>query len=128
MTRLHLKYVQSFGGYHYFRRPGYPRVRLPGNVGSAEFMQAYQDALGSNPAPIGASKRSGPGSVSAAIVGYYASQSFRALTGGTPAARRAILEHFRNNHGEKPIALLPRKFIVAVLDRMEPFAARNWLK
>jgi hypothetical protein len=38
MTRLHLKYVQSFGGYHYFRRRGMPRIPLPGVVGSAEFM------------------------------------------------------------------------------------------
>ena len=40
MTRLHLKYVQSFGGYHYFRRRGSPRISLPGVVGSAEFMAA----------------------------------------------------------------------------------------
>ena len=34
MTKLHLKYVQSFGGYHYFRRRGSPRISLPGIVGS----------------------------------------------------------------------------------------------
>jgi hypothetical protein len=42
MTKLHLKYVQSFGRYHYFRRRGSPRLPLPGVVGSAEFMEAYQ--------------------------------------------------------------------------------------
>ena len=45
MTRLHLKYVQSFGGYHYFRRRGSPRIPLPGIPGSIEFMTAYQQAL-----------------------------------------------------------------------------------
>jgi hypothetical protein len=40
MTKLHLKYVQSFGGYHYFRRRGM-RIPLPGLVGSPEFMAAY---------------------------------------------------------------------------------------
>ena len=50
MSRLKLKYVQAFVNretgrpFYYFRRRGYPRVRLPGLAGSAEFMQVYQDA------------------------------------------------------------------------------------
>jgi integrase len=134
MTRLRIAYVQSFRDkktgavFHYFRRAGFRRVRLPGLPGSTEFMAAYQAAFGSRPEPIGVAKRSKPGSVSAAIVSYYGSQSFRNLTGGTPAMRRAILERFRDQHGDKPIALMPKKFIVALLDQMEPFAARNWLK
>jgi integrase len=132
VTRIRLKYVQAWvdreGRVHrYFRRPGFPRVRLPGLPGSAEFMNAYQEALGSAPEPVGV-KRNKPGSLSAAIAGYYGSQAFRSLTGGTPRMRRAILERFRDEHGDKPIALLPKKFIIAMLDRMEPFAARNWLK
>jgi integrase len=114
--------------HHYFRRRGYPRTRLPGLPWSSEFMLAYQAALDSAPLPIGERLRSKAGSLSAAIAGYYGSQLFRGLTGGTPAMRRAILERFRNEHGDKPITLLPKKFVVAVLDRMEPFAARNWLK
>jgi integrase len=134
MTRLRIAYIQSFRDkktgavFHYFRRAGFMRVRLPGLPGSTEFMAAYQAALGSRPEPIGVAKRSKPGSVSAAIVSYYGSQSFRNLTGGTPAMRRAILERFRDQHGDKPIALMPKKFILALLDQMEPFAARNWLK
>jgi integrase len=99
--------------------------------GSAEFMAAYQSALATvsnDTVEIGAKKRSGPGSLSAAIAAYYGSQDFRALTGGTPAKRRAILEHFREQHGDKPVRLLPRKFIVHMLDQMKPHAARNWLK
>jgi hypothetical protein len=57
MTKLHLKFVQSFDGYHYFRRRGSPRIPLPGIVGSAEFMAAYQAALASTPISIGADKR-----------------------------------------------------------------------
>jgi hypothetical protein len=79
MTRLHLKYVQSFGGYRYFRRRGQTRVRLPGVVGSGEFMEAYQQALAAAPAPIGASKRSLPGSISAALAQYFSSPAFRSL-------------------------------------------------
>src|SRR5215469_8105111 len=128
MTKLHLRYVQSFGGYHYFRRRGWPRIPLPGVVGSAEFMAAYQAALAAAPVAIGASKRSKPGSVSEAIAGYYTSQSFRGLSGGTAAKWRAIIERFRDTHGHMPLASLPKEFIVALLDTLPPHAALNWLK
>src|SRR5262245_22463622 len=128
MTRLHLKYVQSYRGYHYFRRRGSPYVQLPGIPGSVEFMEAYQRALAAAPVAIGASKRSGPGSVSAAIAEYYGSQAFRSLTGGTPAHRRSILERFREQYGDKRLASLPPEFIIALLDTLPPSVARNWLK
>jgi integrase len=134
MSRLQLRYVQAFvdrksgGVYHYFRRPGFPRVRLPGLPGSTEFIAAYQAALDAPQFPIGAAKRSKPGSVSTAIAAYYGSLEFRSLAAGTQAMRRAILERFRAAHGDKPIALLPPKFIALTLSRMKPFAARNWMK
>jgi len=127
MTKIHLPFVQKFGRYCYFRRRGSPRIRLPGIVGSAEFMAAYAEAVDAYPLPIGAEKRSKPGSVSEAIAGYYTSQNFRALTGGTPRKRRALLEGFRAEHGHRQLATLPREFIIALLDTMPPFQARNWL-
>ena len=63
-----------------------------------------------------------------AIIAYYTSLEFRSLAAGTQAMRRAILERFRAAHGDKPMALLPQKFIAHVLSTMKPFAARNWLK
>ena len=128
MTKLHLKYVQSFGGYHYFRRRGSPRIPLPGIVGSAEFMDAYQEAVAAAPVAIGKKTRSKPGSISAAIADYYGSHAFRSLTGSTPVMRRAILERFREQYGHKQLASLPKDFIAALLDGMSPHAARNWLK
>jgi integrase len=113
--------------HRYFRRPGYPRVRLPGLPGSAEFNREYEAALEGPALAIGA-KRSKPGSVNAAIAGYFTSLEFRSLAAGTQAMRRRILERFRTAHGDKPIGLLPTKFIAVVLSKMEPFAARNWLK
>jgi integrase len=127
MTRLHLKYVQSFGGYHYFRRPGVKRVPLPGIVGSAEFMEAYQAALGSAPEPIGVG-RSKPGTVAAAVASYYASAAFRDLAPGTQAARRSVLDPFRRQQGDKSIGAMPRKFIEAMLDTMTPATAQGWRK
>jgi integrase len=133
MTRMRLRYVQAWvdaeGRVHrYFRRRGYPRVRLPGLPGSAEFMAAYQAALEGPGLEIGVAKRSKPGSVSTAIAAYYGSPDFAAFATGTRTTRRAILERFRAEHGDKPIALLPRKFIALTLSKMKPHAARNWLK
>src|SRR5215831_17027615 len=133
MTRLRLRYVQAWCDragrvFHYFRRRGSPRVRLPGLPGSAEFMRAYKDALGSTPEPIGVS-RSKPGSVSAAIASYYGSHAFaKGLAPNSQQVRKAVLEAFRRDHGDKPITLLPKKFIAAMLDGMSPTAAKNWLK
>ena len=132
MTHIRLKYVQAWVDRdgrvrQHFRRPGFPRTKLPGLPGSPEFMRAYEAALEGPCREIG-SKRTKPGSLNVAIIGYYTSLEFRSLAAGTQAMRRAILERFRRAHGDKPIALLPPKFIAHVLSNMKPFAARNWLK
>jgi integrase len=127
------RYVQSFvdrktgAVFHYFRRRGYPRIRLPGVPGSREFMEAYQRALDSQQMPIGASQTKA-GTVNAALVSYYDSTMFfGSLAPGTQAVRRGILERFRAEHGDKPIALLPPKFIVLTLNKLRPTVARGWL-
>jgi integrase len=134
MSKIDLKYVQTFsaGGqrYHYFRRRGV-RVRLPGIIGSAEFMGKYAEVLAlstTTPTDIGASTRSKVGSVSAAIAEYYGSQAFRSLGGGTAAKWRANLERFRERHGHMPLGSLPKEFVVALFDTLPPHAALNWLK
>jgi integrase len=127
------RYVQSFvdrktgAVFHYFRQRGYPRIRLPGVPGSREFMEAYQRALDSQQMPIGAS-RTKAGSVSAAIIGYYDSTMFfGSLAPSTQAIRRQVLERFRAEHGDKPMALMPQKFIVLMLGKLKPSVALNWL-
>src|SRR5262245_12212684 len=130
--RLRLKFVQAWvdgdgRAHHYFRRAGYPRVRLPGLPGSPEFNRAYEAALGSQPEAIGAG-RSKPGTVAAVIAGYFASSAFRRdLKPDTQAVRRFVLEAFKREHGDKLIRHMPRKFLAAMLDVMEPTAAKNWL-
>jgi len=132
MTRIKLDYVHEYTRrgkpYYYFRRWGFKRVRLPGPPGSAEFMAAYERALsGTQPKQIGAN-RTRPGTVNAAVVGYYQCLAFRQTAMGTQLLRRRILERFRADHGDKTIATLPPEFIRHMLDRMKPGAARNWLK
>jgi integrase len=91
-------------------------------------MEAYQAALAAAPLPIGADKRSKPGSVSEAVAGYYTGQAFRSLSSGTAMKWKAILERFRESHGQRTLATLPKEFIVALLDTLPPHAALNWLK
>ena len=74
------KYVQHWvdhdGRAHcYFRRRGYPRVRLPGLPWSPSFMAAYEAALAGPRAAIGAG-RIKPGSVAAVVAEYFDSQQF----------------------------------------------------
>lgn len=135
MTRIRFEYIHEFRDRHgkvrrYFRRPGLKRIPLPGLPGSDEFMTAYQAALSGvsveRPA-IGASLTK-PGSVSAAIVGYYQSTEFRSLAASTQRGRRSIFERFREEHGGKGIATLPADAIARMLANKGPEAARNWFK
>jgi integrase len=133
MSRIRLRYIKAWvdkktgKSYWRFRRRGYKEITLPGIPGSADFMAAYQEALGQSPIQIGA-KLTRAGSINAAIVGYYQSLAFRELALGTQQARRAILERFRLEHGNRSIADMPPKFISLTLNKLRPQAARNWFK
>ena len=126
MTRIRLKYVQEFADrktgsvFRYFRRPGFPRVRLPGLPGSAEFMEAYQQALQLAPQPLG-TKRNKAGSVAAVVAAYLDSTlHFASRAKGTQTQRRTILERFREQYGDYPVGSMPPKFIAAVLTKKSP--------
>jgi integrase len=122
------RFVDRYGkSRYYFRRPGFKRVTLPDMPWSRQFMEAYETALSGQPSQIGAS-RTKPGTVSAAIIGYYYDQSFLALASSTQRPLRGILEHFRAKHGDDRIALLQRQHIIALLRSKKRFAARHWLK
>jgi hypothetical protein len=87
----------------YLRRPGHNKISLPGLPWSPEFMEAREIALKSDGAmiEIGASKTVS-GTVNAAIVAYLVSPMFgNGLADSTKQARRAILETFRAEHGDK---------------------------
>ena len=112
MKRKNPKYTHEFADVetgkvrYYLRMPGRKRVPLPGLPWSPEFMAAREAAMkGDWVTPeIGAS-RTKPGTLNAAIVSYYQSTSFTALAAGTRQMRRAILERFRIEHGDKRIML-----------------------
>lgn len=129
------KFIHGFIDRHgrprfYLRRSGQKRIPLPGLPWSPEFMTAYETAIkgGWESLEVG-SHRTVPGTVNACIVSYYnTSADFRCLADSTKAMRRAILERFREEHGDKRIGLLDQRALVAILSKKNPFAARNWLK
>jgi integrase len=129
------KYVHGFFDRHgkprfYFRRAGFKTMPLPGLPWSPEFMAAYEAGMKGDwqRQEIGA-QRTVPGTVNACIVSYYnTSADFRDLADGTKKSRRAILERFREEHGEKRIGLLDKRALVSLLAKKKRFAARNWMK
>lgn len=130
------RYVHGFLDRHgkpryYLRRPGFKQTPLPGLPWSPTFMAAYEAAMAgeAQTVEIGAT-RTKPGTVNAAIVGYFQSTSFLSLKPSTRATYRGILERFRAEHGEKRIALLERRHIDKIIagKASTPTAANNLLK
>ena len=123
-------FVDRFGNAKfYLRRSGHLKVPLPGLPWSPEFMAAREAALNgqwSKP-EIGAS-RTVAGTVNAAIVSYYKSTAYNdGLAESSRKMRPNILERFREEHGEKRIALMHRKALQAIIGKKSP-AAANWRK
>jgi integrase len=114
---------------YYLRKPGLPRMTLPGLPYSPEFMVAYHHGLAGTREPIGAS-RTGAGTINALAVAYYTSANFAGLAKVTKQTYRNVLERFRAEHGDKPVALLQRKHVLGFLDAKAstPAAANALLK
>jgi len=115
---------------HYYRRPDFKQVSLPGLPWSPEFMAAYEAATNSEPTrvEIGAS-RTLPGTINALVVRYYKSSEWDGLAAETQKTRRRIIERFRAQHGDKRIALLQRDHVLKMLAVIgKPSAKRHWLK
>ena len=138
-TGIRLKFVQCWvdkrdGGAkarYYFRRHS-KRIPLPGLPGSEAFMDAYRAALAgqSLPRPMIGASRTKAGSISALVVSFFSSTAFLSLRPATQTTYRNILERFRREHGDKPVALLTRKHIDAILAQKvrTPSAANHWLR
>jgi integrase len=113
-----------------FRKGGFSTY-LTGTPWSDDFMAQYAAALDGVKAQsteIG-KDRTIPGSVDALAVSYY-KLVFPRLKISTQAERRWIIERFRGEHGTKPVRILKREHIAAIIAaRSEtPHAANNLLK
>jgi integrase len=134
VKRRYPKYTHGFIDHDgrprfYLRVPGHKLVPLPGLPWSPEFMEARNRALKGEwtGPPLGAS-RTKAGTVNSALVSYYQASAFTSLAPSSQKMRRAILERFREDHGEKQIGTLPRKALQAILNKKTPAAASNWRK
>jgi enterobacteria phage integrase len=97
----------------YFRRRGCKPVPLPGVPGSAEFMAAYQAALG-EPAPKPAA-RHGQGTVGALIYDYLKSAAFSNLKPASQRVYRIILDRFGTPHRHRMVHDMPRAKVAAYI-------------
>ena len=136
--KIKLKYVVEDVDRHgnvrlYYRHHG-RKIRLPGPVGSPEFLAAYK-AAAAGQVKTEAVPKAGhvvPGSIRALCVQYYKSAMFGELDPRTQKVRRGILERFcqHKNGGDKPFALLQPKNVRARRDEMmdRPEAANSMVK
>lgn len=110
MTRLKLPYIHEYRDRHgrvrrYVRRPGSRAIALPGLPGSAEFMDAYQDAItgiGTKPP-----SRHKPGTLVALAAEFFASAEFRNLKSSSQTTYRQALDPILIRDGHRLVRDLP---------------------
>jgi integrase len=121
MAKLDLPYVKQYRDHtgvmrRYFRRAGNTLGVLPGDIGSTEFMEAYQVFLGSKERP--GSARAYPGTFGRLILDFYKSVEFANLKPNSQDAYRAVLEPLAAKHGHKRLALLNRDAARTMIQRI----------
>lgn len=128
------RYTHGYSDRHgtprfYFRKAGQKTVPLTGLPWSPQFMEVYERALREGaPIEVGA-KRTISGTISAALISYYQSSAFtEALAKVTQQNRRAILEGFRAEHGDKRVALMHATALQNIINKKRPAAQRNFKK
>jgi hypothetical protein len=127
-------YVTPWGKrVYYLRKPGRPKIRM--DVAddvlpwSPAFMAALETATGKLPSDEKQVVNRAPvaGTINAALVSYYASTAFEALSKTTRQNRRAILERLiRAEHGDKRTHLMHGKAVQAIASKLKPNAQRNF--
>lgn len=130
---VQLRHVQAFQDRHgrwrhYFRRPGFPRIPLPGQPGSPEFMEAYNAAMAAQPVvKRGASL---PGSFGRMIEDYFRSPDFLSTKATSQRVTKGILDRFAKEYGDREVAGFERKHLTVIIGKMadRPAAANNLLK
>jgi len=125
---LRLKYINEYRDRagkvrRYFRR-GAVRKPLPGDVGSPEFMAAYQALLGDKPAPT----TKVAGSLGLLITEFYASRAFRNLKQSSRQTYRAALEPIAKSHGHRTAGITHRQAAKLVSDIADRPAMANLTK
>ncbi len=122
MTLVKFKYVTRDCDRHgnvrfYFRKPGKPKVRLPGTPGSDDFLNAYRAALAEGK-PVAVEK-----SFDWLCERYYRSAEFQALEDDTRRRKRSVLDEIGNivggggrRLGQAPFTSLKRMHVRQLRD------------
>jgi integrase len=120
MAKLDLPYVKQYRDRtgvmrRYFRRGGKTLGPLPGEVGSVDFMEAYQGFMGAKREfPV----RADPGTFGALIQGFYKSVEFANLKPNSRRLYKLILEGLVVEHGHKRLPLLTREAARTLIQRI----------
>lgn len=114
-----------------YRQKGFAR-ELGTAFGSDEFKRRYAEAeaefRGQRSAGAGAD-RTIPGSLSDLVASYYRSPEWRSISDSTKRTYRGPIEKLRKRHGDKAIAQLERKHVMAILaEKADTPAAANNLR
>jgi integrase len=119
----------------YFRRPGFPKVALPGNPRSKEFMAAYCAAMAMVPVVPVAPKavavkqsRIVVGTVGAAIESYLRSPQFKSLAEATAAPRQHVLKVFGERAPHSlPLSKVTTAALREAIEAKPPGTGKSWL-
>lgn len=140
MTKIHLRFVVEDVDRHgnvrrYFRRKGQSKIRLLGQPGSPEFMNAYQIALAGERLPTRKkasqrNKQSGVGTLKWLCEAYFGFAEFKRLDPRTKRVRRNILDNLCRENGDKPVRLMEPRHVRSIRDERaeRPEAANAALK
>jgi len=115
-----------------YRHNGFGR-ELGTDFGSDDFKRRYAEAEAEliGPGRVGAGAyRTIPGSLSDLVLSYYKSPEWRGLSDSSKRTYRGTIERLRAEHGEKRVASLERRHVMAILARRAdtPAAANNLRK
>src|SRR6516225_1313405 len=118
MAVIKLKYVNEYVDRtgkvrRYFRR-GAIRGALPGNVGSAEFMAAYEAFLAGRQVEA-KTQRTGEGTFGRLITEYYGSRAFLDLKKSSRQIYRCVLEPFAKTHGHRMVHDMPTDKVAKII-------------
>lgn len=111
MTKVRLKYIHEYRRTNgdlvrYVRRPGWPKVTLPGLPGTPEFMEAYAAAMSGETPPSKINKTALAGSLAELVLRYYASPRFDNRSPQTKRLYRHVLEKHIARDGNRLVSQL----------------------
>lgn len=120
MANLELPYVKQYRDKtgvmrRYFRKAGKTYGVLPGEIGSPEFMEAYQGFLKGAP---GTKARGVEGTFGWLIGEFYKAVEFDNLKPNSKKAYRVVLDGLATTHGHKRLMLLNREAARAMIQKI----------